>query len=551
MSKRILIVGGVAGGASTAARLRRLDEQADIVMYERGAFVSFANCGLPYHVGGVIADEDKLLVAKPALFADRFRIAVKARHEVVAIDRAAKTVIVRDLAAGQEFQDHYDALVLSPGATAIVPPIPGIDGPGIFTMRTIPDARAVKGWIAERKATRAVVIGGGFIGLEMVENLRHLGLAVTLVEKADQVMPPLDAEMAAPVRRHLEANGVAVRLGDGATAFDQGADGAITVRTEQGAALTTDLVILAIGVRPDTTLAKQAGLACGPRGGIRVDAQMRTSDPAIWAVGDAVEITDAVTGGPTLLALAGPANRQGRIAAAAICGRAPAFRGVQGTAVCGLFGLTVASTGASVKALVRSGSTDFTVIHLHPAHHVGYYPGANPINLKLVFRPSDGKVLGAQAVGTEGVEKRIDVIAMAIQMGATVEDLAEAELCYAPQYGAAKDPVNLAGMIAVNHLRGDAPIAQWSDVNEHVTLLDVREPGEWQAGHHPLAVHIPLHQLRDRIGELPQRRPVLVTCAVGLRAHTAVRILRQRGIDARNITGGWTTWKHIQDALAH
>lgn len=548
MTKRILIVGGVAGGASTAARLRRLDEQADIVMYERGAFVSFANCGLPYHVGGVIAEEDKLLVAKPALFADRFRIAVKARHEVVAIDRAAKSITVRDLATGQDFQDRYDALVLSPGATAIIPPIAGIDGPGIFTMRTIPDARAVKGWIAERKATRAVVIGGGFIGLEMVENLRHLGLAVTLVEKAEQVMPPIDAEMAAPVRRHLEANQVVVRLGDGATAFERQADGTITVRTEQGAALATDLVILAIGVRPDTTLAKQAGLELGSRGGIRVDAQLRTSDPAIWAVGDAVEVADAVSGGATLLALAGPANRQGRLAAASICGRAPAFRGVQGTAVVGLFGLTVASTGASVKSLVRSGSTDFAVIHLHPAHHVGYYPGAKPINLKLVFRPSDGRVLGAQAVGTEGVEKRIDVIAMAIQMGGTVEDLAEAELCYAPQFGAAKDPVNIAGMIAMNHQSGDAPIAQWSDVNEGVTLLDVREPGEWQAGHHPQAVHIPLHQLRSRSGELPRQRPVLVHCAVGLRAHNAVRILRQQGFDARNITGGWTTWKHIQDA---
>lgn len=550
MSKRILIVGGVAGGASTAARLRRLDEQATIVMYERGAFVSFANCGLPYHVGGVIADEDKLLVAKPALFADRFNIQVKARHEVIAIDRAAKTITVRDLESGRDVQDRYDALVLSPGASSIIPPIAGIAGPGIFSMRTIPDARAVKGWIAGRNATRAVVVGGGFIGLEMVENLRHLGLAVSLIEKADQVMPPLDAEMAAPVRRHLEANGVTVRLGDGATAFDRNADGTITVRTEQGAALVTDLVILAIGVRPDTTLAQQAGLELGQRGGIRVDAQMRTSDPAIWAVGDAVEVTDAVTGLPTLLALAGPANRQGRLAAAAISGNAAAFRGVQGTAVCGLFGLTVASTGASVKSLVRSGITDFAVVHLHPAHHVGYYPGAKPINLKLVFRPSDGRVLGAQAVGTEGVDKRIDVIAMAIQLGGTVEALAEAELCYAPQYGAAKDPVNLAGMIAANHRSGASPLAQWQDVNERLTLLDVREPDEWQAGHHPLAVHIPLHQLRARLGELPQRRPVLVHCAVGLRAHTAVRILRQRGIDARNITGGWTTWKHLQDAQA-
>lgn len=548
MPSRTIIVGGVAGGASCAARLRRVDERAEIVIYERGAHVSFANCGLPYHIGGVIADEAKLLVATPQLLRDRFRIEVHVRHEVVAIDRAARTVTVRDLDAGTERVDRYDHLVLSPGANAIIPAIPGVDLPGVFTVRTVPDARTVRAWIDDHRATRALVVGGGFIGLEMAENLRHRGLTVTLIEKAEQVMPPLDAEMAAPVRTHLEANGVAVILGDAVAAI-RAEGGALRVASEHGLGIDADLVILAIGVRPETALARQAGLELGPRGGFRVDRQMRSSDARIFAVGDAAEVVDAATGAPALIPLAGPANRQGRLVADVIAGRPGAFKDVQGTAVCGIFGLTVAMTGASEKALRRAGAPAPAVVHLHPAHHVGYYPGAKPIHLKLLYRRGDGRILGAQAVGEEGVERRIDVIATAMRLGGTVEDLADLELCYAPQYGAAKDPVNLAGMVAANDRDGDAPALPWSAAEDDgFTLLDVREAGEWSAGHHPRAIHIPLHLVRDRLSEIPRDRPVAVYCAGGQRSYYAVRVLRQSGFDARNLAGGWQTARQVAAA---
>lgn len=551
MSKRVLIVGGVAGGASCAARLRRLDETAEIVIYDRGPYVSFANCGLPYYVGDVITDEKKLLLASAALFRDRFRIAVHTGHEVTAIDRQRQVITVKDLANCTTSEERYDALVLSPGALAIKPPIPGIDLPGIFPVRTIPDSRAVRAWITERQAKTALVVGGGFIGLEMAENLVHRGLSVTVVEKAGQVMPPLDPEVAAPVQARLEASGVGVRLRDAVTAFRS--DGtSLVATTERGAELRADLVILAIGVRPETTLATAAGLALGASGGIAVDTAMRTSDPRIWAVGDAVESTDVVTGLKLVIPLAGPANRQGRIAAASIAGREASFRGVQATSVCGAFGLTIAATGASEKLLKRAGSTDYEVAYLHPAHHVGYYPGAKPIQLKVIYRRSDGRVLGAQAVGEEGVEKRIDVIAMAIQLGGTVHDLSEAELCYAPQYGAAKDPVNLAGFIAENQLNGDAPLASWDGVGtDGRVILDVREPAETAKGVVPGAILIPLHQLRDRLGELPGDRPISVLCAAGQRAYYAVRLLRLNGLDARNLSGGWNTWQQRQAGSPH
>jgi NADPH-dependent 2,4-dienoyl-CoA reductase/sulfur reductase-like enzyme/rhodanese-related sulfurtransferase len=492
----------------------------------------------------VIADEAKLLVASPKLLNDRFRIAVRVRHEVVAIDRTAQTVTVRDLETGVESRDRFDHLVLSPGANAIIPQIPGVDLPGVFTVRTVPDARTVRAWIDSRKATRALVVGGGFIGLEMAENLRHRGLAVTLVEKADQVMPPLDPEMAAPVRARLADHGVTLLLGDAASAIRQeGAE--LRVTTELGAEVSTDLVILAIGVRPETALAKQAGLELGPRGGFRVDAQMRTSDPRILAVGDAVEVVDLATGAPALIPLAGPANRQGRLAAEIIAGRQGAFRGVQGTAVCGVFGLTVALTGASEKSLKRAGLPAPGVVRLHPAHHVGYYPGAKPIHLKLLYRVEDGRVLGAQAIGEEGVERRIDVIATAMRLGATIDDLADLELCYAPQYGAAKDPVNLAGMVAMNQRNGDAPALPWSAADDTAfTVLDVREPGAWAAGHHQRALHIPLHLVRDRLDEIPRGQPLAVYCAGGQRSYYAVRLLRQHGFDARNLSGGWQSARH-------
>lgn len=546
MGKRVLIVGGVAGGASCAARLRRLDETAEIVVFDRGPHVSFANCGLPYFVGDVITEEKRLLVATSGLFRERFDIQVRTRHEVVSIDRAARTIRVRDLEAGTERDERYDALVLSPGAAPIRPEMPGIDLPGIFAVRTIPDSVRIRSWIADRKPKRALVVGGGFIGLEMAENLAHRGLSVSVLEKLPQVMPPLDPEMAEPVREHLVARGVDVLLGDGLARFEPEGD-RIVVVTESGARHAADLVILSIGVRPETALARAAGLEVGPRGGIVVDARMRTADPAIWAMGDAIEVHDVVTGQEVVLPLAGPANRQGRVAADSIAGRLRTFRGVQATAVVGVLGLTVATTGASEKGLVRAGVRSYQKVWLHPGHHAGYYPGATPIHLKLLFSVPDGRVLGAQAVGLDGVDKRIDVIATMIQMGGTVRDLAEAELCYAPQFGAAKDPVNLAGMIATNHLDGDMPLADWQRLDAGL-LVDVREPHEFEAGHLRGAINLPLSQLRERHGELPRDRGLVVYCQVGQRGYYATRFLRQQGVDASNLSGGFTTWKALRGA---
>lgn len=551
MRRRVLIVGGVAGGASCAARLRRLDETAEIVVFDRGPHVSFANCGLPYFVGDVIADEGALLLASRELFRQRFAIDVHTRHEAVAIDRARRTLRVRDLDAqsgAAEREEPYDALVLSPGAAPVRPALPGIDLPGIFALRTIPDSQQIRRWIEERRPARALVVGGGFIGLEMAENLARRGLHVTVLEKLSQVMPPLDPEMASPVAAHLRGQGVALRLGDGLAGFE--ADGAtLAALTESGTRLHADLVILSIGVRPETGLAVAAGLPLGARGGIAVDARMRTPDPHIWAVGDAVEVRDVLTGQEVIVPLAGPANRQGRIAAESICGRDRAFRGVQATAVVGVFGLTVACTGASEKGLRRAGVSDFERIYLHPGHHAAYYPGAQPIHLKLLFRCSDGRILGAQAVGLEGAEKRIDVIAALIQMGGTVRDLAEVELCYAPQFGGARDPVNLAGMIAVNHLDGLMPLADWSTLGGEDTLLvDVREPAEYEAGHIDGALNLPLSQLRDRYQELPAGRTLAIYCGVGQRAYFAVRFLVQHGYRAANLSGGHATYQALRDA---
>jgi NADPH-dependent 2,4-dienoyl-CoA reductase/sulfur reductase-like enzyme/rhodanese-related sulfurtransferase len=546
-SKRVLIVGGVAGGASCAARLRRLDESAEIVLFERGPDVSFANCGLPYYVGGVIEKESALHVADAALLNKRYAIDVRTRNEVVSIDPKAKTVEVRNLATNQLYSESYDALVLSPGAMPLRPPLPGIDSPGIFTLRSIPDARTIKEWIDSRQARRAVVVGGGFIGLEMAENLVHRGLQVTIVEMLDQVLPPMDPEMAAIVAEHLRAHGITLALADGVAGFENGTDTALVVRTQSGAAFPADIVILSIGVRPETALAKEAGLELGPRGGIRVNEQMRTSDPAIWAVGDAVEVIDQTTAQSGLIPLAGPANRQGRVAADAICDRASRFRTVQATAICGVFELAVATTGASEKSLRRAGITDYEKIYLHPNQHAGYYPGAKPIHIKLLFRKSDGRILGAQAVGEDDVARRIDVIAMAIQMGGSVFDLEEAELCYAPQFGGAKDPVNFAGMIAADVLRGDMPTVHWSDpATPETVYLDVREPGEVQAGSIPEALHIPLGSLRRRIDEVPDSSDLRVFCAAGMRGYLATRMLNQRGKHARNVSGGYRLQKYIK-----
>jgi NADPH-dependent 2,4-dienoyl-CoA reductase/sulfur reductase-like enzyme/rhodanese-related sulfurtransferase len=545
----VLVVGGVAGGASCAARLRRLDESPEIVVFDRGPFVSFANCGLPFYVGDVIEDERALLMASPELFRERFNIRVFTDTEVTRIDRGASTITVRDLKTGVERVEHYDALVLAPGAAPIRPPLPGVDRAGVFAVRSIPDSRAIRAWITDRHARTAVVIGGGFIGLEMAENLVKRGLAVTIVEKLRQVMPPLDPEMAAPIQAHLTTEGVTLCLGDGLAAIDDDPGAGLAVVTESGARLPADLVILAIGVRPEIGLARDAGLSIGARGGLVVDDQMRTSDPRIWAVGDAVEVPDVVTGQETVLPLAGPANRQGRVAAESIAGRATRFRGVQATAVVGVLGLTVASTGASEKGLKRAGVTNVQTVYLHPGHHAGYYPGARPIHLKLLFSTPDGRILGAQAVGHEGVEKRIDVLATAIQFGGTVHDLAEAELCYAPQFGAAKDPVNLAGMLAQNVLNGDMPVARWGELGHTDALvLDVREPSEYAAGHIPAALNIPLSELRRRYEELPTQRDIWICCGVGQRAYYATRFLAQHGYRAWNLPGGYATYVAMQAA---
>ena len=553
---KVVIVGGVAGGASCAARLRRLDEKAEILMVERGPYVSYANCGLPYHVSGVIPKEASLLVANEQYFRTNLAIDVRTGCEAISISPQKKTVQLRDTKTGDGTTESYDKLVLSPGAASIRPPLPGIDLPGIFQVRTVPDARAIREWIEKgtdflagmsnysgiqfvKPARRAVVIGGGFIGLETAENLVHIGFDVTLVEMLDQVLAPLDRELALLVEEHLKRHGIHMALGDGVAEFRQADGGALEVRTKSGKAYPADIVILSLGVRPETTLARTAGLEIGERGGIRVNDQMRTSDPDIFAVGDAIEVKDFVTGQWGLVALAGPANRQGRIAADVIAGRASRYRGTQGTSIIGLFGGAAAWTGVSEKTLRRIGDQDFEKAYLFPNSHAGYYPGAKMLGLKVIFRKSDGRLLGAQALGQDGpaVDKRISALAIAIQMGATVYDLEEAELCYAPQFGSAKDPINFAGMVAADVLRGDMPIAHW-DATDGAFLLDVRQPVELAVESVPGAVNIPLAELRARLGELPRDREILVICRSAQRAYYVTRILLQNGFEARTLSGG-------------
>jgi NADPH-dependent 2,4-dienoyl-CoA reductase/sulfur reductase-like enzyme/rhodanese-related sulfurtransferase len=557
---KVIIVGGVAGGASCAARLRRLDEKAEILMVERGPYVSYANCGLPYHVGGVIPEESSLLVATEQMFRAVFGIDVRTNCEAVAISAAKKTVDLRDVTTGKVTTESYDKLVLSPGAAPIRPPLPGIDLPGIFSVRTVPDARTIREWLHRgeeaktgmdsytghqvvTKPKRAVVVGGGFIGLEMVENFVHLGLEVTLVERMNQVMPPLDPEMARLVERYLVKHGVKVELNDGVAGFEQAEDGSLRVLTACGKAHPADVVILAIGVKPETALAKSAGLELGERGGIRVDEHMRTSNPDILAVGDAVEVKDWITGQWTLIPLAGPANRQGRIAADVIAGRKSSYRGTQGTSICQVFEGTIAQTGVSEKTLKQLGDKDYEKAYLYPNSHAGYYPGAKMLAVKFLFRKSNGQVLGAQVLGEDGVAKRIDSFAMAIQMRATVYDLEEAELSYAPPFGSAKDPVNFAGMVAGNMLRGDMPLVHWNGEGDAL-LLDVRNPQELAVESVPEALHIPLPQLRGRLGELPRDREIQVICRSAVRAYYATRILLQNGFKASNISGGMLARSH-------
>jgi len=551
-NKRYLVVGGVAGGAACAARLRRLDEKAEIVLLERGADISFANCGLPYYLGGVIPERQRLLVAGPARFREWLNVEVRTRHEVRRIDRAARTIEVEDLQTGARSAERYDALVLSPGAQPVRPPLPGIDLPGVFTLRSLEDADRMLAWLQERRPDRAVVVGGGYIGLEMVENLHRRGVGVTVLEAASQVMAPMDPEMVAPVHAELRRQGVDLRLNRGVAGFAQGKDGQLEVLATGGERFAAGLAVLAVGVKPDIALARDAGLEIGALGGIRVDEHMRTSDPAIWAVGDAVEVRDVVTGQWCLIALAGPAARQARVAADAICGRASAFRGGQGTAIVGVFGLTVAITGASEKRL-RAAGIPYEKSYTHSPHHAGYYPGAEMMTIKLLFAPDSGRLLGAQGVGGAGVDKRIDVLAMALQMQATVFDLEEAELCYAPQYGSAKDPVNMAGFVAANIVRGDVEVAHWDQwlarrpaTSLGPLVLDVRTAAEASQGAVPGSVNIPLGELRARLDELPRDREIWVHCGVGQRSYYATRVLRQNGFQVRNLSGGMKSFQSAQ-----
>lgn len=542
--KTVVVVGGVAGGASCAARLRRQDEHARIIMIEKGPYVSFANCGLPYYVGGVIEEESALLVADAPLFKERFNIDVRTQEEVLSIDKDKKTVQIQKCSNGEIYEEAYDQLVLATGGKPICPPLPGIDLEGIYTIKEIPDTHKVQRWIEEKQVRSAVVIGGGFIGLEMVENLRHLGMDVTLIEKQEQLLPVLDKEMARPIQETMENNKVRVILGDSVESFERNESG-LLLTTSSGSKIQTDMVILSIGVRPENTLAVQAGLDIGPRGHILVDANLRTSDRSIFALGDVIEVRCAITDRRTALPLAGPANRQGRIAADVIASKGRFFRGVQGTAICGFFGLTVATTGLNEKAL-QNASIDYAAVYAHPNHHASYYPGAKEIFIKMLFDKLDGRILGMQAVGHEGVERRVDVVAMAMQKNASVFDLEEAELCYAPQYGSAKDPINIVGMIGANVMRGDLFIAPWKEMgHDNAFILDVRDNCEVEEFQIPNATHIPLHDLRDRLSELPQDRPIQVLCGMGGRAYNATRILTQYGYECSLLSGGVQTYKQI------
>lgn len=539
---KVVVIGGVAGGMSAATRLRRLDEQAEIVVLERGAHVSYANCGLPYFLGGVIEERDALLVQTPEALRARFRLDVRVRHEAVAVDRAGRTVRVRDLVSGDEYVESYDRLVLSPGARPFVPQLPGVER--AFTLRDVSDTDRIAAALSAG-ARSAVVVGAGFIGVEAAENLRRRGLDVTLVELADQVLPPLDPEMAATLAGELRAGGVRLALGTQLKDV-RGHD----VLLDDGEAVPADVVLLAIGVRPDVALARAAGLTIGPRGGIAVDEAGRTSDPAIHAVGDAAEKRDGLSGESTLVPLANLANRHGRLVADAIAGRPVSARPATGTAVVQVFGLTAAATGWNEKRL-RAAGRPYQAVHLHPGSHAGYYPGASPIALKVLYDPSDLRILGAQAVGADGVDKRVDVLATAIAGGLTAPDLADLELAYAPPYGSAKDPVNMAGMIAENLVTGTDRTVQWHELaavrDAGAVVVDVRTAAEHARGAIPGAVNIPLDELRERSAELPEG-DLVVHCQVGLRGHTALRLLAGLGRDAANLDGGYATWSAGQAA---
>jgi len=543
MRKKVIIVGGVAGGASAAARLRRLDEKVDIILFERGEYISFANCGLPYYIGGDIKDRSRLLVQTPESMRSRFNLDVRIQSEVTHINPLERTVTVRQ-STGESYKESFDILLLSPGAKPIRPGIPGIDNKRIFTLRSVPDTDRIHSYIEEQRVKRAAVIGGGFIGIEMAENLTQRGLEVTLIEAAPHILAPFDDDMAVYAEQELEDNGVRLALGDGVESFEEGED-ALHIRLKSGRLVASDMVILAIGVTPDTGFLRESGIQLGARGHIVVNERMETNIPGIYAVGDAVEVTHYVLGKPTAIPLAGPANKQGRIAADNIAGLTSEYRGTQGTSILKLFDMTAASTGVNVRTLAQNGQTPHVVI-VHPASHATYYPGASPITLKLIF-DKEGVILGAQAFGKEGVDKRIDVIATAMRYNGTVQELAELELAYAPPFSSAKDPVNMAGYVAQNLLDGKTEVwlaNEWSPSElQQLQLVDVRTEDEFDIGAIPGAIHIPVDELRERWSELDPSRPVYVYCQVGLRGHIATRILSQHGLKAKNLTGGYKSYR--------
>ena len=548
MAKKVIIIGGVAGGASTAARLRRLDEEMEIILLEKGAYVSYANCGLPYYIGGAIEEREALFVMTPEKFENWFAIDIRTRHEAVKIDPDHKEVEVVNLNTGETYRESYEYLVLSPGAEPIRPPLEGIENEKVFSLRNVDDTDKIYNFIQNTNPRRAVVVGAGFIGLEMAENLQERSLEVSVVELAPQVLPPIDPDMAALVQQYMRGQKMNLRLGDGVNRFDEdAATGRLRVELSSGEVLDTDMVVLSIGVKPDTKLALGAGLEV--RRGIVVNSRMQTSDPDIFALGDAVEVKHFITGKPVVVPLAGPANKQGRIVANNIAGRKCRYFGTQGTSVLKIFEMTVAATGANER-LLKAENIEYKKVIVHPDHHAGYYPGAKPISLKLFFS-SEGNILGAQAVGYSGVEKRIDVIATALRAGLTVFDLRDLELAYAPPYSSAKDPVNMAGYVASNLLDADYETLEAADLLETPEtmrqIVDVREPDEYEEGHIAGSVNIPLGTLRSRLGELDPEKETVTYCSIGLRSYFAKRILKQRHFKKiRNLNGGYLTYQALE-----
>lgn len=546
---KICIVGGVAGGASAATRLRRLSEDADIVLFEKGDYISYANCGLPYYIGGAIQEQDALLVTKPDLLRNRFRIDVRTENEVLAIHRTEKELQVKNLRTGEIYTESYDKLILSPGAEPKRPPLPGMDLDGVFTLRTVTDMGRIDAYLKSHGSSRAIVAGGGFIGVEMAENLQRRGLDVTIVEFADQVVASLDPEMAQILHRHLTDHGVSLRLKTGLAGIAR-EDTGLRVELSDGSSIESDLVLLSIGVSPENKLAKEAGLRLGVGNSIAVSASYQTSDPDIYAVGDAIGVTHLVSGKETLIPLAGPANKQGRLAAENALGGHRAAQPVQGSSVLKAFDLTAASTGLNEKQAKALGLS-YRKTYIHPQSHASYYPGATPISMKMLFS-DNGVILGAQAVGYEGVEKRIDVLATAMRLHGTVYDLEELELCYAPPFSSAKDPVNMLGFTAANILKGDMPVYYAEDIPglspESTTRLDVSTPAEFCMSTIPGYQNMPLDELRSRLSELDPKKPVYVTCRVGLRGYLATRILKQHGFDAYNLSGGIKTYQLVHEA---